>query len=313
MLRYLTPFSAIFVLFGTSLLAQEFKTDTSEELTREEKIAELFEGAMSAIPKSPDFDRTRGQVEFLAENGEYMKGEHFGRWNWPEFSPNRWGMYNVEVTYVSLTPKMGIQFFVGQAKSKGYVPQSGGMTEEHTTEISRIYLPDTKPKTAGILTGDDSNGPGFKLRKITLTPGPEGDMSAQAIDGHIELTASNATTFSEKMRYEPKPEKNCLGFWTEVDDWAEWKFSVHDGGKFLVEVVYGCGNGNEGSEMGVWFDLHEMSFTVEDTGGFQNWKTVKLDTIDVSKGRHIMTVKPKSKAAKAVADIHKIILTPVAQ
>ncbi len=278
---------------------------------REAEIAALFADAVVAEPKGPGFDRTRGQLDFFTKEATYIKGDHSGRWNWPEWKPRRWGMYDVEVTYVSVVPKMGVQFFVGDAKAKGYVPNSGGMTAQHSTNISRIYIPDTTTSMVGVLTGEDSNGPTFKLRHIRLTPGPEGTRINQSIDGQIELKASLATTFSENMRYEPKPEKNCLGFWTEIDDWAEWKFSVHNGGKFQVDVYYGCGNGNEGSVMGIWFNELEMPFEVEDTGGFQSWKKVTLGEVEAGEGRHLLTAKPKTKAHKAVADIHKIVLTPV--
>ncbi len=305
----------ILILLGAGLLsslaAQEFKSP--EKVTaadREAELAEIFKGATSSKPKTPKLDRTRGQIIFQAEEGEYLKGEHFGKWNWPEFTPQRWGTYNVELTYVSITAKMGVQFYVGDAKSKGYIPQSGGMNQEHTTEISRIYVADTKPAIVGMLTGDDSNGPGFRLQRVTLTPGPEDGRIDQSIDGQIELKAGQATTFAERMRYEPKPEKNCLGFWTELDDWAEWPFTVHNGGEFELEVVYGCGNGNEGSEMSVWLDDKEMTFTVADTGGFQSWQTINLGKVQIKAGEHVVTAKPKTKANKAVADIHKIVLKP---
>ena len=221
-------------------------------------------------------------------------------------------MYMVRVTYVSITPKLGMQFFIGDAKAKGYLPQSGGMDVEHTTNLSQIYLSDTKPGLVGILTGDDSNGPGFKLRKVTLEPCPEGHPIAQGIDGLIRLNAKDATTFSKKMRYEPKKEKDCLGFWTEVDDWAEWNFAVHDGGKFQLEVFQGCGGGNHGSEVSVWINQKEYNFKVADTGGFQSWQAQNLGTVEIDDGRHIVTIKPKTKTGKAVMDIQKIVLRPLA-
>ena len=54
-----------------------------------------------------------------------------------------------------------------------------------------------------------------------------------------------------------------------------------------------------------------LAFTVEDTGGFQNFKaraigTVRLDT----PGRYTLAVKPRTKAKNAVMDLRAVTLTP---
>lgn len=262
-------------------------------------------------PAGPDFDNERGVVGLKLEDATYFKGDHSGRWTWPSFTPDRWGMYNVEVTYVSTLPKMGIQFYVGDAKSKGYLAQSGGMNQERTAIVSNIYLPDTQTHDMGILTGEDSNGPQFKLRGVRLIPAPEGKKIAQGIDGMIDLPAGHATTFSKKMRYEPKEVKNCLGFWADENDWAQWRFAVHAPGKFKLEVYQGCGAGNGGSEVGVWINDKEHKFTVADTGGFQNWEARDLGIVELAKGDQLVSIKPNNKTGSAVMDIHKVVLTPV--
>ncbi len=316
-----TPLFSLAILlgfaFGPPLFAAE--DELASSFTEPETATESGDSLESIFAqvrrehsrKGPDLDRTRGQIVFTAEEGEYLKGQHFGRWNWPEFTPPRWGMYDVEITYVSISPKMGFQFYVGDAKSKGYAPQSGGMEEEHSTLLSRIYIPNTQTVPVGVLTGENSNGPSFQLRKVVLTPAPEGDEVSQGIDGHIHLPASTATTFSSKMRFEPKTEKNCLGFWTEADDFAEWTFQVHAPGTFQLQVYKGCGDGNGGSEVAVWLNEEQQKFTVEETGGFQNWKAVNLGTVDLEAGENFLTIKPLTKTNKAVMDIHKVVLTPV--
>ncbi len=293
-------------------LEKNFAAPGKSAQGEKDNLAAIFaEAARQNSRKRPDLNRNRGRIVFEARDGTYLKGEHFGRWNWPEFSPDRWGMYEVEITYVSVAPKMGFQFYIGDAKAKGYVPQSGGMEVENTASISRIYIPHTKPAAVGVLSGENTNGSTFKLRKITLTPAPEGDKVNQGIDGEIILAASTATTFSKRMRYEPKKEKNCLGFWTDQEDFAEWAFNVHSAGKFQLQVVQGCGTGNGGSEVGLWLNDKQHKFTVQETGGFQNWKSLDLGTVELEEGANSLTIKPLSKTNKAVMDVHKVLLKPV--
>lgn len=282
----------------------------SAETTNEE-IAKLFADAVAAAkPKGPDLDRDRGLISFPIDQATYEKGPHFGRWRWPEFTGDRWGMYSVEVTYVSVTPRMGLQFSIGETKAKGYLPQTGSMESEKTVVLDRIYVADTATHPVGALSGDDSNGDTFRLKRIALRPAPEGDEIAQDFDGAVTLTAKQATTFSRSMRFEPKAEKNCLGYWTEAGDWAEWRFSTHEPRKFSVQLHHGCGPGNGGSEVEVWINDEKRTFTVADTGGFQTWKPVDLGVVELPEGDHRVVINAISKAKAAVLDVQKVVLTP---
>jgi hypothetical protein len=296
---------------AAGLFSVPARAETPADAAAAGDIAKIFAQALAdSRPKGPDLDRDRGLIVFDAATGRYDKGLHFGRWHWPEFTGDRWGAYHVEVTYTATTSRMGFQFYLGDAKAKGYLAQSGSMEEERTAVLDRLYLPDTATRTVGVLSGEDSNGTGFQLKRIALRPAPEGDEPAQAIDGTVHLAARDATTFSRRMRYEPKPEKDCLGFWTEVDDWAEWNFAVHDGGPFTVQVLHGCGGGNHGSEVAVWINDVQRTFTVADTGGYQSWKPADLGAVDLPAGTHRLVVKPLTKAKGGILDVHRIVLTP---
>src|SRR5882672_6358859 len=73
----------------------------------------------------------------------------------------------------------------------------------------------------------------------------------QDSSGVIALAASNAVTHGTQLRYEPATNKNCLGYWTKVEDWADWQFKVTQPGTFEVELWQGCGQGQGGSEVAV--------------------------------------------------------------
>lgn len=274
-------------------------------------------GSLLAEERIPDYemevDRKRGSFLVPAKEGKYVAGSHFANWNW-KMKANRWGNYFVAVKYASaMTTKIGIQVKVGEeALLKGYAPRTGGPDKVDNVVVGLAYLPKNGEYPIMLLTGDKSQEPPFSVKGIEFTPAPENKPLGQSIDGTIQLEAKTATTYSEKMRYEPKPEKNCLGFWADEKDWAEWKFDVSTPGKFKVVLTQGCGGGNGGSEVAVLIDGQTLRFKVEETGGFQNWKDRDLGEVDLKiEGEHKLAIKPITKTGKAIMDVQKVVLTPV--
>jgi arylsulfatase A-like enzyme len=144
-----------------------------------------------------------------------------------------------------------------------------------------------------------------------MTPNPNYLPNPQGKDGTVTLPARTADVHGIQLRYEPLPHKNTLGFWTRADDWASWEFTVTKPGKFVVEMLQGCGKGQGGSEVELAVGEAVLKFAVEDTGGFQNFKAREVGTVTIDKpGRHTLTLKPKRKAADAVMDVRSVTLKP---
>ena len=152
----------------------------------------------------------------------------------------------------------------------------------------------------------------MNLKAITLRPAPEGNPIVQNSTGLITLHSRDAITHSVLMRYEPQTNKNCLGYWANVKDQAQWKFRVEQPGTYEVEVWQGCGKGQGGSDVNMESAGTRLSFAVEDTGHFQNFKPRKIGTIRLARGDQDLWIRPSRKQAGAVMDIHKILLIPVA-
>ncbi len=304
------PVAAFFLLFfcGSILFAEEPVSNLPPDPF----------GGIGDRPSIPDYelevDRDRGSFALKAEDGKYQPGSHFAHW-FMTATPERWGNYYVALKYVSDRPKLGVQVKIGDAALlKGYAPRTGGPGKQDAMVLGTAYIPKKGEYPVAILTGDVSNDDSFMITGLEFTPAPEDEPLGQSIDGTIQLEAKTATTYSEMMRYEPKEEKNCLGWWVDEKDWAEWKFDVSSPGKFKVNIVQGCGADQGGSEVAVLINDKTLKFKVEDTGGFQNWKSIDLGTVEIDEvGEHKLAVKPLSKAAKAVMDVQKIVLTPVAE
>ena len=155
------------------------------------------------------------------------------------------------------------------------------------------------------------NVPATSVAKWLGENAPEGGKIEADKTGAFTLLAKDATTWSEAMRYEPKPEKNCLGFWTSADDFAEWEFEVAKSGRYQVTVTHGCGGGNHGSEVEVKLAGKSLKFKTQDTGGFQKWSDVAIGEIEISKaGLQRLVIDPVNKVKAAILDVQKITLTP---
>jgi hypothetical protein len=113
------------------------------------------------------------------------------------------------------------------------------------------------------------------------------------------------------LRYEGVKEKDTLGYWTCVDDWAVWQLDVRQPGKFRVSVLQGCGPGSGGSQVALLVADQTLKFVVEETGGFQNFTWREIGRIEIAQpGRQTLTVKPLSKPGLAVMDLRMISLRP---
>lgn len=134
----------------------------------------------------------------------------------------------------------------------------------------------------------------------------------QAGDGTITCHARDATIHGVRVQYEPQPEKNTIGFWTNVDDWVSWDFTVTMPGAFHVEILQGCGKDQGGSTVELTLAAQTLRFTVEDTGHFQNFipRTIGTVRLDAA-GEYRLAVKPVTKARTAVMDLRQVRLIPV--
>lgn len=134
--------------------------------------------------------------------------------------------------------------------------------------------------------------------------------------GEIILPAHFSDTHGEKLRYEPQPHKNTVGYWTVESDWVDWTFIVKKSGDYRVDILQGCGTGQGGSLVAVEI-LQEkqlvdsFEFDVEETGHFQNFKKRQIGELSILKpGTYQLRLRPVKLAKKAVMDVREVRLVP---
>ena len=187
--------------------------------------------------------------------------------------------------------------------------QRGELNPEFDSELHKtIYLNDDSSKLAHGSTAKEI-GQKWKEWRAAMNQAVQGRKPIlKDPEGTLTLAAANVQVHGKNIRYEPEPHKNVVGYWTEVGDWAEWKFDVPADGDYEMEMQYGCGGGNGGSQVAIICAGQTIEFTVKDTGHFQNMLFESMGTLSLKKGETTLEVRPKTKSNVAVMDIRKIVL-----
>ena len=136
----------------------------------------------------------------------------------------------------------------------------------------------------------------------------------QSSDGSFMLPAHRAITSGEKIRYEPQPDKNTVGYWTGLGDDASWTIKLCKTGRFNVAVLQGCGKGQGGSTATMAFQRHgqdepeaTLDFVVKETGHFQNFQWVQLGEVELRHAGAVeVVVAPKQIKKAALMDLRAI-------
>lgn len=155
---------------------------------------------------------------------------------------------------------------------------------------------------APVRAADDVPGPGT---------GGTGRVVEQAADGIVTLHARDCTVHGTTLRYEPQPNKQTVGYWTNVDDWVSWKCRIDKPEYYAVEILQGCGAGHGGSEIEVSIGGYSKRVIVRETGHFQAFVARQvMHTAFAKPGEETLTVKAIRKANGAVMDLRQVRLLP---
>lgn len=249
------------------------------------------------------------------------------RW---KYTPSRWGRYRVGLiagnfSRTTVTSQLEIAGNLLTAK----VPPSDPETRLTFCDAGTIALPTTAPYSLewrcdfpGTAipsvpnSSPSANGRAASLGwhpvALILEPACEGTPPVQAGSKPIVLHGRDATVRGTILRYEPHIKKQTLGYWVRGTDAAEWTFTLKHPGEFEVEVLQGCGRGEGGSEISVQFDTAELSFRVEETGHFQNFRERRIGRVKLhGENPHRVRVVPRKIAHHAALDLRQLRLVPI--
>ncbi|MCA9128385.1 MAG: hypothetical protein KDB22_14965 [Planctomycetales bacterium] len=133
-------------------------------------------------------------------------------------------------------------------------------------------------------------------------------------DGSFWLPAYMAHTTGEKVRYEPQPHKNTVGYWVGAQDLARWNLQIDEPGDFNVAILQGCGQGQGGSSAEISLQLGQsavsnLKFQVAETGHFQNFQWRHVGTVSIQHpGEHVLQIAPITISRNALMDVRAVHL-----
>ena len=131
-------------------------------------------------------------------------------------------------------------------------------------------------------------------------------------DGALFLRACDARTVGEKLRYEPQPFKNTVGFWVNQSDTAVWQCQIQEAGWYSVAILQGCGHGQGGSQGRIIFlkkgnELDSTACVIKETGHFQNFEWVHSGHVFLGEpGDYTVHIQPEHIRGKAFGDIRAV-------
>jgi hypothetical protein len=273
------------------------------------EVSQDFAGFGSSEPLPRADSPTRGVLAFLPKDGIYRPMDHWEQYDWT-LQPKRSGHYRARLSYTLSHATLGVQLKFLSSRVKKIIQAAPA---GHTVTLGDVFIPEGKePLPLSVYATTGANGAGFGIKELQLVPIAEGaPVIESAADGTLTLLAKEATPWSETLRYDPAEAKQCLSSWTETADLAEWELQVSKPGRYAVHVTLGCDSANAGSEVAVSVAGQEARFTVQDTGGFQQWKEIAVGELEISsKGTHHLRLVPLKKAKDAIMDVQHIVLRP---
>ncbi|MBC7966646.1 MAG: hypothetical protein H7Z17_12080, partial [Fuerstia sp.] len=165
----------------------------------------------------------------------------------------------------------------------------------------------TRPENTAAVIVAELDAP-LELFNKTVVARPEKD------SGIILLPAKYAATQGSKLRFEPQPHKNTVGYWSDEHDTVAWTFQNAEAGEYEIDILQGCGKSHGGSKVTLQVADQALDFVVEETGHFQNfiWRTLGTVTLEAGDAKEAMSLKltPQSKPGGAVMDVRAIRLCP---
>jgi len=147
-----------------------------------------------------------------------------------------------------------------------------------------------------------NSAPAVHRDLVPIAPGPA---------GVVTLAASKAQTIGSRLRFEPQPEKDTLGYWVDQGDHARWRIDLPGSRDYHVEVLQGCGTGQGGSQVLIKIGDQGVPFSVEDTGHFHKFRRRRIGKVSLDPGSHLVEVRIQKIAKDAVMDLREIRLIPV--
>ncbi|MDD5688243.1 MAG: carbohydrate-binding protein [Elusimicrobia bacterium] len=123
-------------------------------------------------------------------------------------------------------------------------------------------------------------------------------------------TGEPENAYRKKTDVDVEPSNDASGGndvgWVMAGEWLKYTINVMTAGTYTLEVRVACG-GNGGNFHIEFDDIDKTGqMTVPNTGGFQNWQTLKKTGVSLSAGKHIMKLVMDTTGTEATGNFDYI-------
>jgi alpha-L-fucosidase len=261
--------------------------------------------AEGVIPQ-PEVERLQAMGDWLKTNGQAIYGTTPSPFRRLPFDGRCTRKGDVLYLHVFNWPKDGIRVVGLKSDVKSAAFLSGG-------EAATIKHPDGANGEELVIAPPSQPDPVATVVKLTFAGSPQiEDQSATirpAADGSVTLKASDADVHGDTAHYESGGGKDNIGFWTDAHDYVTWNVKAQPG-RYTVSVDYACEDGFAGSEYTIQIGKKKLSGKINPTGGWANFRTESLGTIDIDPDASSVTVRPVAMPHGAVMNLRQLRLVP---
>ena len=145
----------------------------------------------------------------------------------------------------------------------------------------------------------------FEGEPKASSTGGAGEPVHAGIDGSYTLPAGAAIVRGKTLRL----EGTSIGYWTEPKDYVEWVIEPKGAAKLEISITYAVG-GDAGGEFTVTVGDQKLTGKAESTGGWEQYKTVRLGQINLPAGRTSLSMKANGKPHGALMNLQAVKLDP---
>ena len=205
--------------------------------------------------------------------------------------------------------------FAGEVPTRFEIPRLATSIKSVDWRGDRRAVGAVQPEIQHWLLATKSLPRGLKPLVILQTEGPpaihtDSTLLKPDATGVITMHASKARVSGAKLRFEPQPHKNTLGYWVKPDDYAAWRVRITKAGNYDVEILQGCGKGQGGSSALVRIGTKTVPFEILETGHFQNFVRRTIGKVTIPAGNHAVEVRIRNIAKNAAMDLREVRLIP---
>jgi serine/threonine-protein kinase len=126
----------------------------------------------------------------------------------------------------------------------------------------------------------------------------------------VVVHARDASVSGDGLRYEKANDRDNIGFWNDVNGAVAWTAPVPAAGKYRLGVRYSVDDGAAGGEFAVEVGSHSVTGTVEQTGGWGNFRTFDMGVLTLPAGETRIVVRARSIPRGSLMNLQSVELVP---